>query len=105
MFETAVRNGARELLLQKEIPETSGVNADIAALLVGAGDVKVALLLFTIGGSTGRAGRDGFGLVKLLVGVVDEVLLVRHDDGVGSEVCGREGFQVVWDATQGVLVG
>lgn len=46
MLETAVGDGTEKLWLQQEIPETSGVNADIAALFVRvtSRDGQVALL-------------------------------------------------------------
>lgn len=74
MFETAVADGANQLSLQKEIAETGGMNADVAALLVDivAGS-KLALL--AVGG-----GRSGFVATDLLIGVIDEIFLVRHVD-------------------------
>lgn len=74
MFEAAVRDSSHELVLQQEVAEAGGVNADVAALLValGAAGRKVALgcLSIAVGGRLGG--------LDLLVGVVDEVLLVRH---------------------------
>ena len=86
MFEAAVSDGAQEFVLQQEVAETGGVNADIAALLVGAatGHGEVALLLrVAVGISGSSSGRGGRGGAQLLVGVVDEILFVRHggDDG------------------------
>lgn len=86
MFEAAVSDGAQEFVLQQEVAETGGVNADIAALLVGAAtrNGQVALLLRIAVGSGGSSiSRGGRGGSQLLVGVVDEILFVRHggDDG------------------------
>lgn len=73
MFETAVGNRTKKLGLQKEIAETSRVNADVAALLVdAAGGGKLALL--AVGGGGGALVG-----VDLLIGVVDKIVLVRHD--------------------------
>lgn len=86
MFEAAVSDGAQEFVLQQEVAETSRVNADIAALLVGAATRhgQVTLLLRVAVGSGGSSSsRGGRGGSELLVGVVDEILFVRHggDDG------------------------
>lgn len=71
MFETAVADSAKQLGLQKEVAETSRMNTDITALLVDiTGSSEIALL--SIGGGGGLVGAD------FLVGVVDEILLVRH---------------------------
>jgi hypothetical protein len=79
MFEAAIGNSAEKFWLQEEIAETGGVDADIAALLIDAvaGSGKVTFL---------RASGGGGGLVgvELLVGVVDEILFGRHDDGWGG---------------------
>lgn len=76
MLEAAVANGAKQLGLQQEVAETGRVNTDIAALLV---DVAVGseLALLSGGGGGGLVGAN------LLVGVVNEILLVRHGDGQG----------------------
>lgn len=86
MFEAAVSDGAQEFVLQQEVAETGGVNADIAALLVGAaaGHGQVALLLrVTVGSGGSSSSRGGRGGTQLLIGVVDEIFFVRHggDDG------------------------
>lgn len=72
MLKTAIPDGAKQFGLQKEIAETSRVNADVAALLVDiAASSELALL---------SVGRGGGGLVgvDLLIGVIDEILFVRH---------------------------
>lgn len=73
MFEAAIGNGAEKFWLQEEIPESSRVNADIAAFLIDtvAGTSKITFL-GTRGGSGGLVG------VELVVGVVDEFVLGRH---------------------------
>lgn len=71
MLETTVGDGADKLRLQQEIAETSGVDADIGTLLVdaiGSG----SLGLFAVGG------RGSLLSLKLLVGVVNEILFSRH---------------------------
>lgn len=74
MFETAVGNSAKELGLEQEVAETGRVNTDVAALLV---DIVAGseLALLAVGGSSG-----GLVAADLLIGVVDEILLVGHDD-------------------------
>lgn len=71
MLETTVANGAKQLGLQQKVAETGRVNTNVAALLV---DVAVGSELALL------AGGGGGGLVgaNLLVGVVNEILLVRH---------------------------
>ena len=83
MFETAVGNGALEFVLEQEITEADGADADVAALLVrlATGDSQVALLLGTTICRSGSSGGGGSGGLKLLVGVIDQVLLVGHFDG------------------------
>lgn len=73
MFETAIADGADQFGLEQEVAETSRVNAHIAALLVDTGTGCELALLGVGGGSL---------IANLLVGVVDEVFLVRHDVGV-----------------------
>lgn len=75
MLETAVADRAEKLGLQEEIAETGRVNTDIAALLV---DVAAGgeLALLAVGGGGGLVSVD------LLIGVVDEIFLGRHDGGV-----------------------
>lgn len=85
MFETAVGDGAQEFVLEQEVAETGGVNADVATLLVRAatGDSQVTLLVgIAVGrsGSSSSGGGGGSGL-QLLVGVIDQILFVRHVDG------------------------
>lgn len=76
MFEATIRDRSHELVLQKEVAETGRVNADIAALLVASGVTSSEATLSC--GSVAVGGR--LGRLNLLVGVVDEVLFVRHDD-------------------------
>lgn len=82
MLETAIGDGTQKLSLEKEVAEARRVNANIAALLIRAisGNSQITLLscgtVGCRGGSCGGGSRIG-GL-KLLVGVVDEILLVRH---------------------------
>lgn len=73
MFETAVGDGANQLGLQKEVAETSGVNADIGTFLVDAVTSR-GLGLLAVGRRGGLLG------LELLVGVVDQILLGRHGD-------------------------
>lgn len=89
MLESAVADSAKKLGLQKEVAETSRVNTDIAALLVDiiASAGKVALL--AVGGGGGSLVS-----VKLLVGVVDEILLGRHVGCCGKGV--RDGIELGW---------
>lgn len=72
MLETAIADGSNQFGLQQKVAEAGRVDADIATLLVdvvaGSG---VALL--AVGGSGGLVAAD------FLVGVVDEILFVRHD--------------------------
>jgi hypothetical protein len=74
MFEATVRDRSNELVLEKEVAETGRVDADIAALLVASRVVCGE----TTGGGRGAAVGGRLILGKLLVGVVDQVLLVRH---------------------------
>lgn len=72
MFEATVRNRSNELVLEKEVAETGRVNANVAALFVATITGSKAAL----GSSPAVCGHFGR---NLLVGVVDEILLVRHD--------------------------
>lgn len=74
MFEAAVRDRSNELVLKKEIAETGRVDANVAALLVGACLISCEAALCRARSAVG--GR--LGGLDLLVGVVDKVLLVRH---------------------------
>lgn len=76
MLETAVGNSAQEFGLQQEVAEASRMDADVGALLVDilAGGGSVALL--AVGGGSGSF------VVKLIVGVIDEILFGGHGDGV-----------------------
>ena len=72
MFETAISDGAKQFGLQEEVAETGRVNTDVAALLV---DIVTSgeIALLAVRGSGG-----GLVAADLLVGVIDEILLVRH---------------------------
>lgn len=74
MLETAVGDGSNELVLQQEIAETGGVNADIAALLLArrirCSEAALSSRCIAVGGSLSR--------LDLLVGVIDEIFFVRH---------------------------
>lgn len=74
MLETAVGDGAKQLSLQEEIAETGRMDTDVAALLVDivAGG-ELALLAV-------RGSRGGLVAANLLVGVINEIFLVRHAD-------------------------
>lgn len=76
MFEATVRDRSYELVLQEEIAETSRMDTDIAALLVAGCVASCEAAL-----SCGCVAVGGhLRWLNLLVGVVDEVLLMRHDD-------------------------
>lgn len=71
MFETAVADGANQLRLEEKVAEASRVDADVGALLVDiAAGSELAFL--AVGGSGGLVAAD------LLVGVINEIFLVRH---------------------------
>jgi hypothetical protein len=81
MFEAAVRDSAHKLVLQQEVAETGGVDADVAALFVASsvagGEAALSRSRAAVGGRLGG--------LDLLVGVVNEVFLVRHGEcSVGS---------------------
>lgn len=82
MLETAVGNGAKKLGLQQEITETSRVYTNVTALGGSArsGGGAICLLCVTIGSGGVSGGGGGLSGLKLLVGVVDEILLGRHVD-------------------------
>lgn len=87
MFESAVGDGSHELVLQQEVAETGRVDADVAALLF-ARRVRRSKAAF---GSGSTAVRRRLGWLDLLIRVVDEIFLVRHDDVVGRSGCGGSG--------------
>lgn len=89
MFESAVGDSSHELVLQQEVAETSGVNADVAAFLF-AGRVRRSEATFG-GGGAAVGGRLGW--LDLLIGIIDEILFVRHDDDVVVQRsgCGKLG--------------
>ncbi len=79
MFETAIGDGSEQFAFEQEISEARGMDADIAAFAFFCrftpANGQVALLR----GSVSRAGGSrSFGGLKLLVGVVDEILFGRH---------------------------
>lgn len=74
MFETAISDSTQKLGLQQEIAESSGVNADVAALLVDSAASSCLSLLSVRSGSGGGL----VGGANLLIGIVNEILLVRH---------------------------
>lgn len=74
MFEATVRNRSHELVFQEEVAESRRVNADIRAFLVSSsvatnGEITLRSRA-AIGGCLGG--------LDLLIGVVDEIFLVRH---------------------------
>lgn len=71
MLETAVADSAQKLGLQQEVTESSGVDANVTALLV---DIVTGggLSLLSVGGGGGLVGAN------LLIGVVNEIFLVGH---------------------------
>lgn len=108
MLEAAVRNGAKQLRLQQEVAESSGVNANITALRLvcgSSGYCEVTFLCSTVGlgCSCGRRGLVG---LQLLVGVVNEIFLVRHLEFVRDwlreqsknsvAVDGQRALVIVW---------
>jgi hypothetical protein len=76
MFEAAIRYSSYKLVLEQEVAETGGVNTDVAALLVASsvagGEAALSRCRAAVGGRLGG--------LDLLVGVVDEVLFVRHGE-------------------------
>jgi hypothetical protein len=77
MFEATVANGTDQLGLEEEVAKAGRVNADVAALLVDiVTGSELALLAVRGAGASG-----GLVAAKLLVGVVDEILFLRHVDG------------------------
>jgi hypothetical protein len=88
MLETAVGNGAKKLGLQQEVTETSRVDTNVTALGGSAcsGGGAICLLCVTVGSGGVSGGGGGLSGLKLLVGVVDEILLGRHVGGVGRVV-------------------
>lgn len=83
MLEAAVGNSAQKLSLEQEVAETSRVDTDVAALLVGAAtrNSQIALLVVIAVGCSGGGSGGGNGRLKLLVGVIDQIFFVRHDGG------------------------
>lgn len=87
MFEATVRNRSNELVFQEEVAEARRMDADIAALLVAASAANREIAL----GCGSAAVSGGFGGLDLLVGVVNEILLVRHGYSKGKKVKGESG--------------
>ena len=84
MLEAAVGDGAKKLSLEQEVAETSRVDSNVAALLVGtiSSDCEVLFRLsISRGGSC--ASRDVVCCGDVLVRVIDEIFFVRHGDGRG----------------------
>lgn len=75
MFEATVGNCSYELVLEQEVAETGRMDADIAALLVASSITSGETAL----GRSRTAVSGRLGGLNLLVGVVNEILLVRHD--------------------------
>jgi hypothetical protein len=88
MFETAVADGADELRLEQEVAETGRVNTNIAALFIDVGGGGGLALLSV--GSGGSGGGGALVATDLLVGVVNEILLVRHGEGVDQDGAGAK---------------
>jgi len=80
MLESAVGDGSHERVLQQEVAETGGVNADVAALLL-AGRIGRSETAFC-GCGVAVGGRLDW--LDLLIGVVDEIFLVRHGEVDGA---------------------
>jgi len=90
MLETAVRDGAKKLGLQKKVAETSRVNTDVGTL-GRSSDCEISFLLLSVcGGTICASGDSGLLGLDLLVGVVDQILLSRH---FGIEVIGKFGVR------------
>lgn len=86
MLESTVGDCAKKFGLQQEVAETSRVNTDVTALGAGCttADSQVSLLFLSVGDGAISSSCRGFGGLKLLVGVVDEILFGRHFDGLGG---------------------
>ena len=82
MFEATVRDCSNEFVLEQEVAETGRMDANVTALLVGACIIRGKAALCSAGGAVG--GR--LGGLDFLVGVVDEVFFVRHDENKMSRV-------------------
>ena len=80
MFETAVGDGSEELWFQEKVTKASGVNADIATLLicVAAGYGQVAFFRGSIRCHCWLCCSRVVGL-KLFIRIVDEILFGGHD--------------------------
>jgi hypothetical protein len=73
VLETAVGDGLQKLRLEQEIAERGAVHTSVRTLGVSRTSRGSILLSIAVGG-----GRGGVSGLKLLVGVVDEILLGRH---------------------------
>lgn len=91
MLETAVGDGAKKLGLQQEVAEASRVNTNVTALCGTSRGGAIGFLCVTVGGGGVSSGGGGLSGLKLLVGVVDEILLGRHVDEAGWVCEGVEG--------------
>jgi hypothetical protein len=80
MLEAAIRNGAKELWLEKEIAETRCVYSSIAAFLVPTRSNIIAIFCTIVSSSSCIGSCSGVVRLQILVGIVDEVFLVRHVD-------------------------
>ena len=76
MFEATVRDRSNKLVLEQKVAETGRVDAHVAALLVCACVVGSETALRCTRSAVG--GR--LGGLDLLIGVVDEILLVGHGE-------------------------
>lgn len=85
MLESAVGDGLEELGPEQEVAESAAVDADVRTLGVLALSGGVTFLRIAVGGSTSGGGVSG---LKLLVGVINEILLGGHDGGVLEVMCG-----------------
>lgn len=94
MLETAVGDSPEELWLQQEIPESGGMDADIAALLicVTSRNCQVAFLGRSIGGRCWLC-CSCFVRLEFLIGVVDEIFFVRHNLSGRSFAMGSVKFR------------
>ena len=83
MLEPAVGDGAEKLWLQQEIPETSRVDADIAALFVRVTSRDCQVALLCCGSISGCRSRCGciVGL-EFLIRIVNEIFFMSHTEGM-----------------------
>lgn len=79
MFETAVGDSAKQLRLQQKVAKSGGVDTDVTALLVDIAGGSGGVTFLAVGLSCLI-----LVVVKLVVGIVDEILLGRHGGGVND---------------------